>query len=363
MKLRLCIPRTRPKALVSIPAPQGTSENCLALRTKEGKCLLAERDPRRPTYSVVLPAANAGEVLEFAAEPAGGVPNAEGIAYTSSNERVNVALGGSQFLTYNFGSDFPKPFINPVLSLRGNNMLREPMPPYLKGEHPHQRGIVLAQGALNGVDCWGESNPETFGRTVQNEIEVVHGPLSLNLNSRNSWFQGEKPLLSDRRTIRVFDAPRERAIIDIAIELQTSEGSLTIGGTKEGGFLGIRVAPSIYTSAGGQMVNSYGASDEQGCWSKPAHWMDYFGPLGEETAGFAVFDHPDNFRYPTTWHVRAYGLFAPNCWMHKPDYTIEEGNSLKFRWRIIVHAGNTAEADIANRFLDYVDGPRALWDG
>ena len=34
---------------------------------------------------------------------------------------------------------------------------------------------------------------------------------------------------------------------------------------------------------------------------------------------------------------------------------------MTFRWRVIVHTGDTAQADIANRFLDYVDGPRVVW--
>jgi len=110
------------------------------------------------------------------------------------------------------------------------------------------------------------------------------------------------------------------------------------------------------------MRNAYGATDETGCWSLPSHWMDYYGPVGDEVAGFAIFDHPQNFRYPTTWHVRGYGLFAPNCWMFKPDHHLSDGESMTFRWRVIVHTGDTAQADIANRFLDYVDGPRVVWE-
>jgi hypothetical protein len=35
---------------------------------------------------------------------------------------------------------------------------------------------------------------------------------------------------------------------------------------------------------------------------------------------------------------------------------------LTFRWRVTVHMSDTVQADIANRFLDYVDGPRAEWE-
>ena len=114
-------------------------------------------------------------------------------------------------------------------------------------------------------------------------------------------------------------------------------------------------------SSDGKMTNAYGATDEAGCWSKPSHWMDYYGPVGDEIAGFAVFDHPDNFRYPTTWHTRGYSLFAPNCFLFKPDHLPPEYEKLTFRWRVIVHIGDTESADIGNRFLDYVDGVRPVW--
>jgi hypothetical protein len=29
---------------------------------------------------------------------------------------------------------------------------------------------------------------------------------------------------------------------------------------------------------------------------------------------------------------------------------------------MVIHAGDTDAADIANRFLDYVDGPRVKWE-
>ena len=84
--------------------------------------------------------------------------------------------------------------------------------------------------------------------------------------------------------------------------------------------------------------------------------------MGDETAGFAVFDHPENFRYPTTWHVRGYGLFAPNRWMFKPDHHLSEGEEMAVRWRVVIHTGDTESAGIADRFLDYVDGLRCVWD-
>lgn len=361
MKLTLTFPRSRPAHLAAIPAPEGCDAKLLKLTAGDGAECVAERDPSAPVYHTMLPAVEAGQTLEVDAEPLEGADAAAGIACTQAEDEVNFSLAGSPLMTFHHGSGHPKPVINPILTPGGTNMLREPMPAWSEGEHPWQRGLTLMQGAVNGVDCWNERDRETFGRTEQMRMTVDHGPVSLTIASENTWYQGDKPLMTDSRSYRLFDTARDAAVLDIALTLKATHGPVTIGDTKEGGFLCIRVVPTMNASAGGHMHNSYGATDEAGCWSKPSHWMDYYGPVGSETAGFAIFDHPDNFRYPTTWHVRGYGLFAPNCWMFRPDHHLAQDEALTFRWRVSIHTGDTGSADIANRFLDYVDGPRAKW--
>ena len=362
MQLKLSIPRSRGPHLAAFPAPEGYNARYLELTGPDGKRLIAERDPSLPVYQVYLPVTKVGEELFFAAEALESAGAASGIGYTQVDDQVKISLEGSPLMTFHHGAEYPKPVINPVLTPGGINMLPEPLEAYAKGEHPWQRGITLMQGSINGVDCWNEPNREGYGRTVQDRMAISHGPLSLTIASENSWYAGELPLMTDSRTYRLFDTSRDRAVLDIQLTLIASHGPVTIGGTKEGGFLCIRVNPSMNANAGGHMRNVYGATDEKGCWSLPSHWMDYYGPVGDEVAGIAIFDHPENFRYPTTWHVRGYGLFAPNCWMFRSDHSLAEGESMTFRWRVIVHTGDTEQADIANRFLDYVDGPRAKWE-
>lgn len=362
MKLTLTSPRSRAAQLASIPAPDGCNAPVLRLSRGDGAVLLAERDPLSPVYHAILPSMRTGEASTWEAAALDGAKPLCGIKHENREDRVEVSLGGTPFMTFHHGPGYPKPFINPILTPGGVNMLREPLPAYSEGEHPWQRGLTLMQGAINGVDCWGEFDRPGFGRTVQDELAVEQGPLSLAIASRNTWYEGDRPLMSDRRRYRLFDTDRDAVVLDVLFTLVTDHGPVTIGSTKEGGFLSIRVNPSMNASGGGRMQNAYGARDETGCWSRRAHWMDYCGPVGGETAGFAVFDHPDNPRYPTAWHVRGYGLFAANCWMIWDDYHCAAGTETTFRWRVVIHTGDTREAAIAGRFLDYVDGPRADWD-
>jgi hypothetical protein len=74
----------------------------------------------------------------------------------------------------------------------------------------------------------------------------------------------------------------------------------------------------------------------------------------------AVFDHPQNLRYPARWHVRAYGLLAPNVWHWDAPLAIREGGSLAFRWRLVVHEGDADHAGVRDLFLDWEPGPDVI---
>jgi len=111
----------------------------------------------------------------------------------------------------------------------------------------------------------------------------------------------------------------------------------------------------------GHIVMSTGVKDED-TWGKRADWCDYSGPVNGKTVGLAIFDHPDNPRHPTWWHVRDYGLFAANPFgLHdfekKPkgtgDFEIGPGQAVTFRYRFYYHLGNENDAHVAARYDEY----------
>jgi hypothetical protein len=78
--------------------------------------------------------------------------------------------------------------------------------------------------------------------------------------------------------------------------------------------------------------------------------------------GIAIFDTPGNPRYPTYWHARGYGLFANNIFgVHNftkgkeadGAMTLKPGETLRFRYRIVIHPGDAASANIAALYKDY----------
>jgi len=128
---------------------------------------------------------------------------------------------------------------------------------------------------------------------------------------------------------------------------------------------GVRVASSMDVKAkkGGKITNAEGVTDLD-AWGKASPWVDYIGPVAGKTVGVAILNHPGSFRYPTTWHVRDYGLFAANPFgwhdfgrKEAGTYTVPAGQSIRFGYRVILHEGDTASARLPDAFRGYAEPP------
>ena len=111
-----------------------------------------------------------------------------------------------------------------------------------------------------------------------------------------------------------------------------------------------------------------GGVNEDETWGKRAPWCDYSGVVGGHTVGIAIFDHPSNFRYPTYWHVRNYGLMTANPFALSyflPDegidgaHTLPAGESMAFRYALLVHAGDASAGGVSDRYQDWIHPPVA----
>jgi hypothetical protein len=171
-----------------------------------------------------------------------------------------------------------------------------------------------------------------------------------------------KPVMTETRTLVFFRDPALRTI-DYEIVIEPLE-KLTFRDTKEGTF-GIRLATSMQEDKGGHMTNAEGAETEKNVWGKRSAWVDYCGPVDGQTVGVAIFDNPANPRHPTYWHSRAYGLHAANIFgvrdftgdkSQDGSLTVEPGQPLRFRYRVVIHSGATPAAGIADLYKRYAAG-------
>lgn len=311
-----------------------------------------------------------GEVKTYRLEttPAGA---ATGVEIEDIGEsRLEVRIGGKVFTRYNYSPEFPRPFLYPFVGPREVQVTRNfPMLPDVPGEahdHPHHRSVWVAYGEVNGTDNWSEGEGHAWIKHQRFE-EVTGGPVFGRIRSVNSWTSSDgAKQMEDVREFTFFNLDSER-LVDVRVRLVASAGDVVLTDTKEGGIISVRVATSMDGDKGGMIVNAYGGRTEVENWGKPAHWVDYYGPVEGKTMGITIMDHPQSFRYPSRWHVRDYGLFTANPFALKyyepdkgwnGDHTIKNGEDLKFRYRILVHEGDTEQAGVGERYFSFIAPPK-----
>jgi len=284
-----------------------------------------------------------------------------------ATEGVRVTIDGQLFTEYLTRSG-AKPILWPILGPTGKPMTRAyPMgeAPNEKKDHPHQRSLWFTHGDVNAISFWEES---AKGATTRHRrfVTIRSGSTAV-IETENDWLgpKGEK-VCEDRRRL-TFGVQGDARWIDFDITLKATNGPVKFGDTKEGTF-GLRIAETMRVEAkrGGRIVNSEGATDEK-AWGKRAAWVDYYGPVGGETVGIAVLNHPKSFRFPTYWHVRTYGLFAANPFGvrdftgdKKADgsYSVPAGQSISFYYRVLFHKGDEKEGKVAEAYKAYAELPK-----
>lgn len=281
-----------------------------------------------------------------------------------TEQGATVELNGELLTNYVIDQG-AKPFLWPIIGPTGEPITRAYPMQRVQGErkdHHHHRSFWFTHGDVNGIDFWSESGRN--GLIKHREFATLEGGDTAKIVSLNDWTnrEGEK-ICEDRRTIR-FAVDGDMRIIDFDVTIHATDGPVKFGDTKEGAF-GIRIPTSLDVDSrgGGRIVNSEGQTDSQ-TWGQPARWVDYHGPLGDEHVGIAILNHPSSFRYPTHWHVRTYGLFAANPFgLHDfqgsdeadGSHTIEKGDSMTLRYRVLLHRGDEQSAGIEQAFKQYAE--------
>jgi sugar phosphate isomerase/epimerase len=285
-----------------------------------------------------------------------------GVKIHQGEKKLKVEINGTLFTEYNF-KDGPFPYFYPVIGPTGEPVIRHW--PMKEGEneakdHKHHRSLWYTHGEVNGYDFWQGRND----RIVHDKfIRVSSGRKVGIIHSKNKWVAANgKVVCTDTRKHR-FYSRADGQMMDFEITIHASEGKVVLGDTKEGS-MAIRLAPTMRLRGEvgkGHIVNSEGVRDKA-TWGKRAAWCDYYGPVKDQIVGVAIFDHPQNPKHPTWWHVRDYGLFTANPFgVHnfesKPkgtgDITIPAGESLTFRYRFYFHKGDEKQGKVAEHYREY----------
>jgi hypothetical protein len=299
------------------------------------------------------------------------------VKITPGEGRYSVEIDGKPFTDFFFGPDAPKPYLHPLRAASGTVVTRGyPMQQDVPGEakdHPHQRGLWFTHGDVNGFDYWANEPTQKSprkGAIVTRKIGSESGKDKGTISGTFDWLDPSgKPLLTETRRMTFHSHPTLR-IIDLDISLKALDQPVVFGDTKEGTFA-IRLAAGLEEPTKrsipepkrtGKMVSAEGGAGEAAVWGKRSPWVDYSGELNGEKVGVAIFDHPSNPKHPTYWHSRSYGLFAANIFGERDFYndknrdgsvTVKPGDTIRFRYRVVIHPGDTRSAGIAGLYREY----------
>jgi hypothetical protein len=296
---------------------------------------------------------------------------------------IQVLIGGKPFSVYYFGLESPKPYLHPLRSAQGTVVTRGfPMRRDIPGEstdHPHHRALFFAHGDINAIDFWDEGaatgktttavQGHTYsdaglskGRTVfAKRLAQRSGAESGTVSARFHLVDPAGKVIAEETQGYTFRGDEGTRLIDCEFVIKALDKPVRMGDTKEGTFA-IRVVKALEAPVG-HMLNSEGAVGEKEIWGKRARWVDYSGTVEGEKLGLAIFDHPKNPKYPTYWHARGYGLFAVNPFgehdfcndpTRDGSLTIPPGQTLTLRYRVFIHHGDAAEAQVAEAYERYV---------
>ena len=121
----------------------------------------------------------------------------------------------------------------------------------------------------------------------------------------------------------------------------------------------MRMAENFIVPNGGTIENSFGGINENEIWMLRAHWNDYYGKSEfGKVYGVAILDSPSNLGYPSYFHTRDYGLMAPNNFYLGGAVVIPAGESVTYKYRIVIHKGDTKKAKIPQLFANYIFAPK-----
>jgi Methane oxygenase PmoA len=365
--------RTSGETPIVVECPGNFSPGDYSLTAGDGKAASKGnvfKDAGKTYLGVLLGPSTDGPVtFDLPSVPSSSTAGA-GVELIEHGRRIEVRVDGKPVTEY-IPDDGPKPFFFPMFGPSGSAMTRSFPMKKVEGEksdHPHQRSLWFTHGSVNKIDFWSEVSGH--GRIVETSRPTAVGGLAVGtIRTTDDWLGPDgKKVCEDERVVRIYSTKKDR-VLDFDVTLKATEGPVTFGDTKEGMF-GVRVATSMDVTAkkGGKIVNA-GKIENAAAWGKPSPWVDYTGPVNGKTGGIAILNHPSSFRYPTTWHVRDYGLFAANPFgwhdfgqKTSGEYVLPKGESIRFRYRVILHDGDTASAVLPAAFQGYWAPPKATID-
>ena len=238
-------------------------------------------------------------------------------------------------------------------------------------DHAWHYGHWFSWKLINGVNFW-ETNKKTgasAGRTEVLDPVISHDDESAHIRYRRLYRLPDRdaPIMEDRVVITIWKpegtlGPKvdwqftTTALSDVKLDRTPLPGEP--GGVAHGGYGGLswRGAKALGKV---RFLDSTGRAGMD-IHRKHSSWVDATGTLAGKPAGIAIFDHSKNPGHPTSWFLVKNQLKHGPFWYVNPALVqpkpidLKKGESLTYRYRVLVHDGSLDAGAIARQWQGYV---------
>jgi hypothetical protein len=264
--------------------------------------------------------------------------------------KINVTINGKYFTSYIFSDDEKYPFFYPVNGPVSGGSVTS----MRNAEYPHHSSLFFGCDLVNGGNYWQEGLER--GRIISVNAQILkEGGDTAIITDECIWSRpGALSPVKDVRKFIITSPSASFTQIDAEITMEMLIDVVILKTNHS--LFSARMAADLSVKNGGTMINAEGVKSEKDTFGKNSPWIDYYGKRGEATEGLAIMQHPSNPWYPSPWFTRDYGFMSPTpmYWPQNGTNTpMKKGTTLVLRYRVLVHAGTTAEADIAGQFEKY----------
>ena len=304
-------------------------------------------------------------------------------------KQVDIFYNNKLLTAYCYYDSSRKPILFPVNTIEGITVTRSYPFQKVAGErtdHPHHTGIWLNYESVNGLDFWNNSTSIPVDKRAHYGTIIHQKIINKKTNDKNAsltvvaiWVRPDGKSLLNEQTSFSFHVEKNNFIIDRTTTLTATDTTVVFRDVKDGMFA-IRVArelelpskekssyvddkgnvtavpPSTAADVSGMYYSSNGLKGDS-VWSSRSKWVMLTGRKEGNDIAIGIIDHPSNLSYPAYWHARGYGLFAINPLGAKVfsngkeelNFSLQAGQSVTFRYRVVVHSGSILSNDEMNK--------------
>jgi len=311
-----------------------------------------------------IPTKNAGRRVDFVLLSslflsslllASGAWAEEPLTLAKNSTQVVFQSGDRVLAKYRYAEVPYKPYVEELCSPSGINILRDS-----PQDHKHHHGLMFAI-KVDGINFWEEHMAPGLQKGVdlsEPKTEKVGDVERGSFLQQIDWINPpeDKVLLKERRSIEVYRGEGLDATLlawrDV-FSLPDGKGTATLTGSNYHG-LGMRFLVSMDKE--GEFKNADGKTGVDGTNDVKSAWCAYSAKADGHPVTVAMFDHPNNLRYPATWFTmdQGFAYLSDTMFLHREAVELLAGKELDLCYGVAVWDGKVGTEEIGKTYQKWL---------